>query len=351
MKISYKNINRMVENKMREDKKYRREMKLADRPVLSDGRKLSDEEITLKLRSFGLEMDREIFRDLSKKFLSAEDMTKWAVDKFDIMFNREEDGDWIWIYLAVLWERWSQDRPSLEMIDDRMQEGYERLKGRSSSDTCRIWLNVWKDVVNLAKAQHAETIYDFDEIFIGTQSVFNWVQDLKMELGNAGNEDRGFFHERIKFCNEFFSVFPGEDSRINENMRRALAESFFNIGQEEKADSLFEKWLQDDPRWGWGWIGWSNCYSFDDRKDYARAEKLLNQALSIVNIRDREYILEKLAYIYRETGRKMEAKNIREDKNKDAKNETAKGGIKAKVGRNDPCPCGSGKKFKKCCGR
>ncbi|MBR5550114.1 MAG: SEC-C domain-containing protein, partial [Kiritimatiellae bacterium] len=21
------------------------------------------------------------------------------------------------------------------------------------------------------------------------------------------------------------------------------------------------------------------------------------------------------------------------------------------VGRNDPCPCGSGKKFKKCCGR
>ncbi|MCK5763193.1 MAG: SEC-C domain-containing protein, partial [Clostridiales bacterium] len=24
---------------------------------------------------------------------------------------------------------------------------------------------------------------------------------------------------------------------------------------------------------------------------------------------------------------------------------------KAKVGRNDPCPCGSGLKYKKCCGR
>jgi uncharacterized protein len=23
----------------------------------------------------------------------------------------------------------------------------------------------------------------------------------------------------------------------------------------------------------------------------------------------------------------------------------------ARVGRNDPCPCGSGKKFKKCCGQ
>ncbi|MCK4727443.1 MAG: SEC-C domain-containing protein, partial [Desulfobacterales bacterium] len=24
---------------------------------------------------------------------------------------------------------------------------------------------------------------------------------------------------------------------------------------------------------------------------------------------------------------------------------------KKKVGRNQPCPCGSGKKYKKCCGR
>jgi uncharacterized protein YecA (UPF0149 family) len=23
--------------------------------------------------------------------------------------------------------------------------------------------------------------------------------------------------------------------------------------------------------------------------------------------------------------------------------------VEAKVGRNDPCPCGSGKKYKKCC--
>jgi preprotein translocase subunit SecA len=27
------------------------------------------------------------------------------------------------------------------------------------------------------------------------------------------------------------------------------------------------------------------------------------------------------------------------------------GEFASKVGRNDPCPCGSGKKFKKCCGK
>ncbi|WP_046058749.1 SEC-C metal-binding domain-containing protein, partial [Clostridium sp. IBUN13A] len=25
--------------------------------------------------------------------------------------------------------------------------------------------------------------------------------------------------------------------------------------------------------------------------------------------------------------------------------------VSNKVGRNDPCPCGSGKKYKKCCGK
>jgi len=27
------------------------------------------------------------------------------------------------------------------------------------------------------------------------------------------------------------------------------------------------------------------------------------------------------------------------------------GGKSKKTGRNDPCPCGSGKKYKKCCGK
>lgn len=33
------------------------------------------------------------------------------------------------------------------------------------------------------------------------------------------------------------------------------------------------------------------------------------------------------------------------------KKSTKKAAVEAKVGRNDPCPCGSGKKYKKCCGK
>ncbi|TET15677.1 MAG: hypothetical protein E3J81_04460, partial [Dehalococcoidia bacterium] len=31
--------------------------------------------------------------------------------------------------------------------------------------------------------------------------------------------------------------------------------------------------------------------------------------------------------------------------------EREKAAVAARTGRNDPCPCGSGKKYKKCCGR
>ena len=35
----------------------------------------------------------------------------------------------------------------------------------------------------------------------------------------------------------------------------------------------------------------------------------------------------------------------------DIKSDTPPPGKQKKVGRNDPCPCGSGKKYKRCCGK
>lgn len=51
--------------------------------------------------------------------------------------------------------------------------------------------------------------------------------------------------------------------------------------------------------------------------------------------------------------RAKSARSKRSDASKKAgKTKTArKAEIEEKVGRNDPCPCGSGKKFKKCCGQ
>jgi uncharacterized protein YecA (UPF0149 family) len=57
--------------------------------------------------------------------------------------------------------------------------------------------------------------------------------------------------------------------------------------------------------------------------------------------------LERLADVCEEQGRKGEAIELR----KEAKRTVAAPRVtRQKIGRNKPCPCGSGKKFKKCCG-
>jgi len=58
------------------------------------------------------------------------------------------------------------------------------------------------------------------------------------------------------------------------------------------------------------------------------------------------------------TGKKVNSNNKNSGNNKPKleinKSATAPNvsdNVKKKIGRNDPCPCGSGKKYKKCCGK
>jgi tetratricopeptide (TPR) repeat protein len=207
---------------------------------------------------------------------------------------------------------------------------------------------------------------------------------------------------RIAVCEEALRRFPGADQLMTENRRRALAESYFEVGKTEKAEELFQSWLAADPRWGFGWIGWAACYSSraGRPKNYGRAEELLRRGSSTPGVRDREAIAEWLQIVCEETGRHREAREfgqqVRQLKRQpppmtvsrklelagqddeaavvreamtvsfggeglplgqfpDAVRALAAkapaGPVRAaKVGRNAPCPCGSGKKFKKCCG-
>lgn len=73
-----------------------------------------------------------------------------------------------------------------------------------------------------------------------------------MELRNAGVNSREFLAARIGLCSEAVRRFPGEEQWRIENLRRALAETYFEIGEHCTADELFESWLTADPRLGLG---------------------------------------------------------------------------------------------------
>jgi tetratricopeptide (TPR) repeat protein len=257
------------------------------------------------------------------------------------------ESDWIWVCLTALWQRWFPDQPGFELLDDKMQAGYDLQGPEGAPAGCRIWLEAWKDVLGLLDKGSLSSIHAFDQRFRGSQSLFNWIQDLEDALWNAGLEDRQFLTARIAVCEEGLRRFPAEDELMTENRRRALAESYFELGESDTAEALYRDWLQADPRWGWGWIGWSDGYGFLRKvRDWPRAEQILREGLAVDLVRDRLDILERLADVCDEQGRKGEAAQLR----KEAKRSVAAKVTRPKIGRNEPCPCGSGKKFKKCCG-
>ena len=106
-------------------------------------------------------------------------------------------------------------------------------------------------------------------------------------MWNAGLEDRQFHTARIAVCKEAPRRFPSDDTLMTENRRRALAGSYFELGETSKVEGLYRDWLKADPTRGWGWIGWSDCYRFTRTEllDLQRCEQILREGLSIADVR------------------------------------------------------------------
>ncbi len=334
-------------------------------PVLSQGRKLSDDEILEKLNSFGIKINKKILNKLSRKFISVEELSKWLFQKHNLQNEHTTDMELkrVWIWLTVLWERWFPKRINFEMIDDKMAYGYDELSDRNDDSGCEILIEAWHNIVKLMKKRRIQSIAEFDGEFKGSYFVFNMINDLEGELGTAANIDNIYCKKRISFCKEFLKKFSEEDSLTTENFKRAIAESYFELGKHKKTEKLYKNWLKRDPEWGWGWIGWSDCFwrVVGDTFDSEKAENILKHGLAIKDVRDRIDLLERLRDFYAEAGSFTKSEEIQKEMNALADADGDRDYIEApqkiiprthkKFPRNKPCPCGSGKKYKKCCGK
>jgi hypothetical protein len=361
MDLSFIAIDRIAESQAAMDKAYRAALKRKGKTPLSEAHALSDAELLARLENFDITLDRDSFQSLTTTFLSAEDIHRHLLRNYRQKPGQKElNLDWVWLSLTLLWERWFPDQPSFEKFNDRMQEGY-RLQDQDEAAASDCWLKVWSDFLVLLTKSGLQSIGEFDDRFRGTQCTFNWIQDLEMLLGNTALAHPEYHNHRIRFCEEFLERFPGEDALITRNMRQALAESTWRKGDRTGGEAFFEGWLKEDPQWGWGWIGWSDLHHFPcfgTNPDLNKAEAILERGLAVANVRDRDSLLERLADLYEETGRADKAASLRKSEveasgvepigNYQAAPEHA---AKRKVGRNEPCPCGSGEKFKRCCGR
>jgi len=218
--ISWVAMDRIVEKQRAADPEYRKNA--AGKVLRSDAKWLTDGELLTKLRSFGIDVARSSLGQLCRASLSAQEIAQPLLDERTFNGKQEQmESDWIWICLTALWQRWFPDQPCFEILDDKIQLGYE-VRPSEATVASRVWLEAWDDVLRIFDRSGMQSIREFDLRFEGTQSLFNWIQDLEDELWRAGRWDRRFLKARIAVCKEALRRFHDDDRLSTENRRRAL---------------------------------------------------------------------------------------------------------------------------------
>jgi len=145
------------------------------------------------------------------------------------------------------------------------------------------------DAKNVCDLEY-ETMYD----------LLYWATSLVNNLQNASRDDKSFFQKKHDFCKEYIEMhknYLDKNMRNLGNIRRAFAECYIDICDFETCDNLFSKWLQQEPDWGWGWIGWSDCYWLFQEKHKQNLKKaihILEQGLSVKKVNDKNHMIDRL---------------------------------------------------------
>ena len=213
--------------------------------------------------------------------------------------------------------RWEQFRagtlppvvvPPEDRLGELMQEGYELLEANQRAAACERWLEAWELVKQLTRPEW-RTATAFDQgVPAGLQSVFNWCQDLEMELGNAGLDNPVYHEHRLRYAREFLERFPDESADFHLNFTRAQGEALWHLGRRAEADAVYGALVERFPDEAWAYIGWADQYWLGDSapKEYAPAEAILRRALARPKLHDRPDLLQRLADLYGEWGKPAE---------------------------------------------
>lgn len=243
--------------------------------------------------------------------------------------------------------------------------GYDALKEMNYPEMTYQWLSAWEKVKEIVKnAYKKPSLVEVDEATDFAYELHNWLQDMEMELGNAKENEK-----RITFCREVLDLFDWEEDSPD-NYMAAIGEALQDLGRVKESNEWFEDWLKKEP----GNPSCINAYFWCliERNEIDRAKGLLEETITPDTecSMDNEILFYRAADLYQVTGDKEKAelykkkaedfrkkfledplmyRNGNDDYDFTPVQQTVR--KEKKIYPNDPCPCGSGKKYKKCCGR
>lgn len=194
----------------------------------------------------------------------------------------------------------------LARISEWQQMGYEAWNRHKRQRACECWQQGWTLVTGLMQSGRFASIEELDKLYHGRQSLAIWAADYGEALYLAGLDDLQALPASVAFNEQMLAWSARKDDINSNNRRRMIGESIFRMAGPAAGDTVYRGYLAEYPRWGWGWVSWSDQYGFDTRAawhDLARAESILREALQIEGIDNRPVILERLRDILLRQGR------------------------------------------------
>jgi tetratricopeptide (TPR) repeat protein len=250
----------------------------------------------------------------------------------------------------------------IEELDDKLKS-YEGVRGDLYKESLREQFALAKRFYeSLLGPDGIPDKQLFEDISMSMDAdVMGWIVELPFALADRAST----VDEAVEIGNLFAAVYSPDN--FFGDMAAILAEA----GRREEALERIARNLQvfsDDV-----WIIIKAGQAYQTLKEMDKAIELYNRAYGMTSplSYDRESVLERLVPLLRELGREAEAEALVESeeaaertraekyrgyKERETNSATASEERKPaltgskKIGRNEPCPCGSGKKYKKCCG-
>ncbi len=190
----------------------------------------------------------------------------------------------------------------------------------------------------------------YDLTMMTIYDVYAWLFELPFTLVRFGMVDEALKMGETwaKICDA--NIFLGDRCVI-------LAQA----GLKEQTYKQIEQLLSAFPEDAWVRIKIGDAYY--ELEEWDKAEKSYYDILTMPDNQDGgDAATDRLITLYRRTGRTREADKLEREqfqKIEDMEEDVESFGseeisqtqrTQKKIGRNEPCPCGSGKKYKKCCG-
>ncbi|MEA3249546.1 MAG: preprotein translocase subunit SecA [Patescibacteria group bacterium] len=218
-------------------------------------------------------------------------------------------------------------------------------------------------VVLFHTAAEDEKVWDLKEVYEVANTIFpvsdevrEGMTEIHKEAGSKVEDAKA----RTKIIEHLYAVAVEEydkaEKRVNETLTEMdRAGSYSDIVRGMMLRAMDMLWIEhlsamDHMRTGVGLQGYGQR---DPLVQYKKESfRMFNELMAMIE-KQLVYSVYKIGIAQQQAKSVMQSRGIKlsgAQKTSDGPVEAGAGKAQEKVGRNDPCPCGSGKKYKKCCG-